>query len=149
MKKNHNIDAVLKGKAGEHYFIYEILKRGYNISSPVQEDTSYDFIVDNGKTMKRVQLKSSFNPKVDVVRNGKYISSYERHFFRLSKTDKTTYSKKEIDYIVCFLDTTKNFYILPIEIANKIKSLTINIHSKRKSKYDQYKNAWNLLLNTK
>ena len=144
--KNHNINTILKGKSGEHYFIYEVMKRGYNIAQSLQEDSAYDFILDNGRKCIKIQFKACFNPKIDIIKKGKYVSKLKRHFFRLKRNSNKNYSKKEVDFIVCFLDETKDFYILPISVASKIKSLTINLENKTKTKYYRYINAWNMLL---
>lgn len=136
---------VIKGKASEHYFIYECLSRGIKISTPLQEDSKYDFLLDYNNNIVRVQLKSCFKARKDIVKKGIYRSIYYRYFMRLCSNNRKNYTAKEVDFIICFIEPTKIYYILPIKIAHKISSFTINSTNEKNSKYDKYKNAWHLL----
>ena len=122
-----------------HGHIYEMLfwieatKRGFIVSKPHGDSASYDFVVDWRGKLKRVQVKHyNGEPK-----NGKH---YKITLKRIRKGEISQYKKEDCDYIAIHI--SDDWFIIPVEIPN---SINICITPKGKSKYNQYKNRWDLL----
>jgi len=150
MKKNRN--NVKKGKIGEHLFIYEFLKKGYTIFKPLDEDTPCDFILSKGNKLLKVQLKSAHTLRTDIIKTnhtkyGNYRNSVERYFFRFCRNNQNLYKKSDIDFLICLVEPTKDFYVFPVSTASKISSFNVNPKRKDKNKYFKYLNNFDILEN--
>lgn len=55
----HTTTRTEQGNIGEARAIYEYTKLGYLVSKPLTNNTKYDLIVDDGETLKRVQVKTT------------------------------------------------------------------------------------------
>ena len=51
------------GVAGEQFFIARALEEGLNLSLPIGDNLPYDVLVDSGKHIHRVQVKTCAYPK--------------------------------------------------------------------------------------
>ncbi len=50
-----------RGSVGEARAIYEFVKRGWVVSTPINDKAKYDLILDNGLGLHRVQVKTTCN----------------------------------------------------------------------------------------
>lgn len=129
----------LTGTISEAQFIVECLERKYKVSKPFDADCSYDFIVDSGNKLSKVQVKSCSvvteygYPVIELrkMRNGK----------------RKTYSKEQIDIFAIHVKNEINhfWYILPVENAPKNGILKASIEGK----YKIYKDNWELFGDSK
>jgi PD-(D/E)XK endonuclease len=112
-----------RGEMAELLFAAECCKHGLIISFPHSDAVSYDFIVDNGKNLLRVQVKSSttsnISGRTQFVMHMKGFKSHKVHLYAL----------------YCYIN--KSFYIIP---AKKITTETFRVGKKS----EVYKNAWHL-----
>lgn len=122
------------GEEAEISFILQAVKKGLKISRPMMTER-YDLIVDNGKKLLRIQVKST--EKLKVTR-----PQYEVPLRASGKK----YKENEVDFFAIFIRPTNTWYLLPFENFKNIKSMYFNIHG-HSQKYSSYKDAWHILFN--
>ena len=145
------------GKAGELRVRSELLIRGFS-SAVFDQDNGIDIILSNGK---KIQVKTSMRPSHTPSNYSyKYSFSIRQTQFRNSKGGlyERSYTRKdysECDYFIFWCVEDDIFYIIPVgKIGGKI-SLTIPTPLENRtyrtykrnhiSKYEQYKNNWEVL----
>ena len=123
------------GELCEMEFALEAMKRGLKVSKPMRTQ-KYDFIVDNGKELLRIQVKASRSI------NSKRYDSYGVMVSH-GRDSKFVYNNDHTDYFAIFIEPLKIWYFLPVNFVQATK-ISIRPNSKE-SKYNQFKNAWHLI----
>lgn len=127
-----------QGELIELAFYYKAYQKGIIISKPFGDNAKYDFITDkNG--LKRIQVKSS-SCKDTSVRNNTYKIATSH-----GGSIKKIYSKKDIDFFACYIIPEDTWYIIPVEEVNTIRLSLFPHVLKSFSKYEKFKEAWDLL----
>ena len=109
---------------------------GYIVSKPTTECCRYDMIIDDGKNLKRIQVKycdrkpSCSSGAIQLSLNKKSINGVERPY----------YTKDDIDGLVVYVKPIDKLCYFPIEIISEKKSLMLRYE---KSKNNQTTNVWN------
>lgn len=113
-----NMDLNTIGCIAEYQFAVEAMKRGFFVSFPLLDASPYDCILDNGKDLKKIQIKS-------VTKDEETIRCY------VKKMNNKAYSKKEVDYFAIYVQHHNGFYVF--KNNSKIKSITLgkNIDTKK------------------
>jgi hypothetical protein len=97
----------------------------------------YDFIVDNGAHLVRVQVKST-----STVSNGLYHVNAGRR----STSGPVPYQPSQVDYLAIYVFPEDTWYILPVPILVGRNSLLLYPHRNPKpGRYGPYREAWHLL----
>lgn len=97
-----------KGNLTEYKCFLKCLETGYVVSKPMFDNARYDFILDTGTKLLRIQVKTSC--WVDEEHTAFSFNGYSQH--STGKGNKRMkYTNKEIDYFM----TEKNnlFYLFP------------------------------------
>lgn len=115
------------GDISETKILAALVEAGFVVSKPFNNSTSYDFIIDNGQKLLRVQCKTAF------FKNGAI------NFYTASqpKRDRKyqTY-KNRADIFIVYDPHTKEIYLVPVdETPNRMCSLR-SIPAKGKRKLD-------------
>ncbi len=142
--------ANMTGLAGEFRVMSELLLRGHNPAKSYLEDGA-DLILENGL---RVEVKSAHNMPQEHVRKrysqehyrrtGQRMSPITRYQFDMTEGHNTrTTTPQEYDYLVCWCIDHNLFYILPRQLP--LPKGKLSIFPESNSKYNQYREAWNLL----
>ncbi len=94
------------GEISEAAFLLRCTQMGWVVAKPFVEKQHYDFIVDTGRNLVRVQVKSSEFP----------CSNY-RYRVNLGRGARTTvpYTKADIDFFAIHVVRDDTWYILPVE----------------------------------
>ena len=121
------------GKAGEYLVCADLIMKGF-IAFPSEQGLPYDVLLDTGKKLLKVQVKTTEKAR-SVQQRKNPIPAYIFSIKRAGKNGKTRYKEKEIDLfaLVC-LDTMEIGYL-----TNKEMPTTINIRvdTFRGSYYDE------------
>lgn len=120
-------DNKTKGRITEQRCYLKCLEQGYQVSRPMYDDARYDFILDTGQKLLKIQIKSSTwnEDKTAFSFNG-----YSQH--STGKGNKRMkYTNKEIDYFMTEKDN--QFYLYPAEEEGFVQK-TLRISSKREAK---------------
>lgn len=109
------------GKAGEYLVCADLILKGF-IAFPSEQGLPYDVLLDTGKKLLKVQVKTTEKARFVQQREIK-IPAYIFSIKRSGKNGKTRYEENEIDLfaLVC-LDTMEIGYL-----TNKEMPTTINI----------------------
>lgn len=103
-------------------FDIQAIGQGLIVCRPIHTGTVYDRIVDNGKRLFRVQIKS-------VVAKPK-----KRNYrFQLRRTNNNKYKINEVDVFACYLHETKDWFMVPY---NGVSSFSVA--------QLQYKENWSI-----
>lgn len=123
------------GELAQAEFIRAALRRGLKVSEPFGDNTKYDFIIDNGSKLLRIQVKSTatYLEKKDCYQVS---TSYGRD-------RKSLYTHRDIDFFACYLEPLEQWYLIPVYSIN---TPTIRIfQNSDSSKFTPFKEAWELL----
>lgn len=120
---------IQRGQIAELRFWTEAMRRGVVVSRP-HEGARYDFIVDCGSRLWRVQVKSTSTK----VQGGYHLTAFGH---------SRQYSAREVDFIAAYVTETKDWYIIPLRALKGARSIYLG----PRSRLAHYRGAWHLLLN--
>ena len=124
----------LQGELAEVCFLWRATQLGFTISRPYG-DARYDFVVDSGRTLHRVQVKSVSKPLRGVYR----ISTSS------GRTAKKGYTSDEIDFLAGYVIPEDAWYIVPIALVPGYVCIHVCPHRRSRRKYERFREAWHLL----
>lgn len=113
------MDNITKGTLTELKCLTKLIELGYNVSVPQKPDR-YDFILDTGKSLFKVQTKTS-----SLDENNEYISfaTSSRHITQNSVVNHD-YKNDNIDYFCTFYND--ECYLIPVsDCGNREKRLRV------------------------
>ena len=120
------------GKIGESLVIADLLKKGYDVYTPV-DDTGIDFVVHNGKKFKPVQVKHhNWTPMQTSI-----IIYLKKSRQRLAEIIAVPVEKK---HCVCYFDLKKLKCLTSFHIA--LDPATSNQKKLRRWYYDHLDFPW-------
>ena len=126
-----------QGEAAESVFLCRAVSLGLTVSKPWGESAKYDFIVDNGSRLVRVQVRSVSTP-------------YE-NAFRISTASgnhaKIPYTRKDIDLLAGYVEPHDAWYLIPVEALAPVATIWVFPHrtSRRSHRFERFREAWELL----
>ena len=104
-----NENTQYKGQLTEQKCFVKCLEAGYLISKPLFDNARYDFILDTGEKLLRIQVKTSaWNEDHSAFT----FNGYSQHSTG-NGNKRMKYTTKEIDYFMTEKDGT--FYLYPAE----------------------------------
>jgi hypothetical protein len=125
----------VKFRTLELAFFYKAASLGFGVAKPWGDSEPYDFILDSGQRLWRVQLKSAshhFNRRYDVhVKRG--------------KDEKVMYARAEIDILVVYLIPIHVWYVIPREKIEKKALYFYPYGGARHARHEAYREAWSLI----
>ena len=127
-----------QGQVAELAFVYKAAKLGFAVSKPYGDNERYDFIVDSGKRLWRVQVKSTYAlVDRDCYRLGTYWKSISNKHL--------PYSPDQVDFLVGYIVPEDVWYLIPIEALALRKGLRLYpFRDRHAGMYEQYREAWHL-----
>ncbi|MGA8311042.1 MAG: group I intron-associated PD-(D/E)XK endonuclease [Terriglobales bacterium] len=126
-----------RGELAEMAFTYKAAGLGFAVAKPYGDSESYDFILDSGVRLWRVQVKSTYG-----VRSHSYCIQACGN----ASGKKESYTAAQIDMLVAYLVPEDAWYVVPVKAFTPRKHLTFYPSgSKSGGLYEQYREAWDLL----
>jgi len=123
----------LRGEWAELLFMTRAAEHGLRVIKPWGDSSRYDFVVESGGRFLRIQVKSTSNR-----RRNRYACS-------IQGSARRRYTADEIDFFAIYVIPDDCWYIIPIEVASRVKYVIgLSPHNSR-SKHACYKEAWHLL----
>jgi hypothetical protein len=120
------------GEIAEAAFVAKAAELGFSVAKPWGDSDPYDFITQSGGKLRRVQVKSAHKRGKD----GCYSFRTQDHGLR-------AYRESEIDALVAHIVPESAWYVLPVKVVKKRRSVKLYPGSRRKrSKYEKYREAW-------
>lgn len=108
------MDVKHKGALTELQCITYLHSLGYTISIPYGDNARYDIILDTGKELLKIQIKTA---SLAIDTNDTYIVKTCSTGVNTSGTKVHSYTKEEVDYIGTFIKD--KVYFIPIEECGK------------------------------
>ena len=126
-----------KGEAAELAFMLKAVSLGFGVAKPWGDSERYDFILDTGTRLSRVQVKSS-----SALNCGAYSVNAKRH----ANGNAIAYRIGEIDFLIAQIVPEDCWYVIPLEAVLPRKSLRIYPENDlRVGEYGKYREAWDLI----
>ena len=125
------------GELSEAAFLLKATEQGFLVAKPWGDSERYDFIVDSGTRLWRVQLKSTA-----VLQQRGYQVNLMHKMYRKGMVG---YNAEEIDMLVVHIPPVDVWYVLPVEVVapNTALRLYPNIMV-RLRRWERYREAWGL-----
>jgi hypothetical protein len=124
-----------RGDLAELAFVLKAASLGFGVSQPHGDNERYDFVVDSGERLWRVQVKST----CCAFGRGGYQAQ--------SCGGNNLYKAKEIDFLVAYIVPRDIWYVIPVNRIRSLHSLTLYPSGCRKGagRFECYREAWHLL----
>jgi hypothetical protein len=126
-----------RGEIAEALFLAKAATMGFGLATPWGDSLKYDMVVDTGRKLFRVQVKSAH--RVSASKGGGY-------HVRACGHNRRPYKASEIDLLVAYVLPLDAWYLFPPRAFVKMKSMRLfPIPGKKKSKFEDYREAWQYL----
>jgi hypothetical protein len=126
-----------RGEAAELAFMHKAIDEGFAIAKPWGDSERYDFILDNGQRLWRVQVRSTDTP-----------TQYGGFVIRLDRRVRGIYvplTPRDVDVIVAYVIPRKAWYIVPIEEAVSVAKYLCFGKTPRGDHWEQHREDWDYL----
>jgi hypothetical protein len=125
------------GELSEAAFLTRAAHRGFGVAKPWGDSRRYDFILDNGTHLLRVQIKCT-----ECIR----AQAYETRATYTTGKARAVYTKNDIDFLAAHVVPLDIWYIIPVEICTPHPMLRFYPHRQaKKMRLEPYREAWHLL----
>ena len=122
------------GAAGEQLFYSRALRRGYNVSIPIGDNSRYDCMIDTNTKIHRIQIKTSSKPEGNSGRYG---------FSLKHGSVGNTYDGQDFDFFALVCLDVDVLYIVPMrELEGRT---TAKVRRGVETRLEQYREAWSQL----
>lgn len=126
-----------RGELAEMGFMFKAAGLGFGVAKPWGESERYDYILDSGERLWRVQVKSTY-----VARARRYKVKAGGNTTR----KPSPYTAKEIDFLVAYIVAEDAWYVIPVAAFSPRRQLNLfPSGSKRGGSYERYREAWDLM----
>lgn len=120
-----------RGEMAESEFLNKAVRMGFGVAKPWGESDRYDFVVDSGTRLWRVQIKSAYS---------RTKSGYRIHCCGRSGI---AYTPAELDVIVAYIVPEEVWYVIPVEALQGTTEIGFFPESpRRRSRFEKYREAW-------
>lgn len=120
-----------RGEMAESEFLNKAVRMGFGVAKPWGESDRYDFVVDSGKRLWRVQIKSA---------HSRAKSGYRIH---CSGRSGVAYTAAEVDVIVAYIVPEEIWYVIPVGALQGTTEIGFFPEStRRRSRFEKYREAW-------
>jgi hypothetical protein len=126
------------GELSEAAFLLKAQTMGFRVLKPWGDSERYDFVLDSGGRMWRVQLKSTA---------ALHARGYEvQAIYSVYGKGKAGYTADEIDVLVVHIPPLDVWYVLPVEVIAFSKNLRFypDIACKG-ARWERYREAWSAM----
>jgi hypothetical protein len=117
------------GEAAEAAFLAKATSLGFGVNKTWGESERYDFILDSGQNLWRVQVKST--QRFDGSR---YIVK--------TRGATESYTAAQIDFIVAYIVPEDLWYVIPISLAASRGQMYVSPRGTRHFRHEKYREAW-------
>jgi hypothetical protein len=126
------------GDISEAAFLLKASSLGFGVAKPWGNAERYDFILDNGQRLWRVQIKCTASPRASGYDVQPIYSTYQKR--------KIIYTAAQIDALVAHIIPLDLWYVLPVEALAGNPSLRFYPQGGcRRPRFEHYREAWHLL----
>jgi hypothetical protein len=126
------------GELAEAAFLLKAETLGFGLAKPWGDSERYDFILDSGSRLWRVQLKCTA---------ALHWRGYEvQPIYSVYGKGKAVYTEDDIDALVVYILPRDIWYVLPVEDFTPCRSLRFFPDFEcNRARWEKYRDAWHLL----
>jgi hypothetical protein len=130
------------GELSEAAFLLKAQSMGFRVAKPWGDSERYDFILDSGARLWRVQLKCT-----EVVHaRGYEVQPIYSVYSGVNGRSKAGYTAEEIDVLVVHIGPRNVWYVLPVEVFALSKNLRFYPDIECKcARWESYREAWQVM----
>jgi hypothetical protein len=134
-----NIDRKRRGEVAELAFMHKAAELGFSVTKPYGDSDAYDFILDAGHRLWRVQVRSTAAPAG--------YRGYRLHtVHNVSANRRMPYSPSQIDFLVAYVVPRQIWYVIPITALGSRRNITLYAQNpKSEGLFEKYREAWCLM----
>jgi len=116
------------GEAAEAAFLAKATSLGFGAAKTWGDSERYDFILDSGQKLWRIQVKSC---------------RHFRSYYKVTTRGATQpYTAEQIDFIAIYIVPENLWYVIPISLAASRDRMYVSPNRALHSKYEKYREAW-------
>jgi hypothetical protein len=136
----------VNGQAAELLVMTEACIRGCRVCIPFCGKTPYDFVLDTGTAIHRIQVKEIYFGKIANGRRWMVDFMKPKGGQRHLKYEK--YSKNDCDFLVAVCVSHRRFYVFPVDLISTKRQVSFYFDSnpsplaRNHQWVDEYENAW-------
>jgi hypothetical protein len=135
--QSKNPDGKRQGHIAELAFMHKAAELGFGVIKPSGDVEHYDFILDSGCRLWRVQVKSTHTRRKS--RRSFDVKTSHGHARR-------TYTKDDIDFVVVYIVPPRAWYVIPVCALNSGVKINLNPDNPRScARFERYRDAWCLM----
>ncbi len=136
------LDTKELGDLGELAFVLAASAKGLAVSKPYGDCRRYDLIVDSGRRLLRIQVKSVYS----LRRNG----SFHVNTARKANSSSVFYTADDIDFLAAYVAPRDIWYLIPVSAVLRRSGIRLHPDGLKTNrgghaKYEVYREAWNQL----
>jgi len=121
------------GEQAEAAFLNRATSLGLSVAKPWGDSERYDLLVDSGRRVWRVQVKST-----------RYVG--ERRFSITARGCTAGYTEDEIDFLAAYIVPLDIWYVVPVKAFAPRKCLRFYPSGENsRGQYERYREAWWLM----
>jgi hypothetical protein len=122
------------GELGEHAFSYKAASLGFGVSKPVGDNEPFDFVLNAGHRLWKVQVKATFHMR-------------RTYLFRTTRADvgrqHRLYSADDIDILAAWVMPLDVWYIIPVQAIASRTGVAVYPHrTKEAGQFESFREAW-------
>jgi len=141
------MDTKLRGDIAEQAAILHALKRGWGVLKPVGDRLPYDLVFDVEGTLIKIQVKYAWFDEP----SGNYVVDNRRTKTNRRIMVRDVYHLSDFDFALVYVENIDLFYVFPVDIFISYGSEIHIVEAEkrqRKPRSAEYRNAWELIINT-
>jgi len=132
-----DLNSKQRGELAEMMFMVKVARKGFATAKPYGDSRRYDFVLDVGTRLWRVQVKSS-----SAEQYGSYLVNLQRN----ANGEAVPYDPSEIDFVVAYVTPCDAWFVIPVEaIAGQQSAKMCLRGNPRSGKMGKYWEAWGLM----
>jgi hypothetical protein len=125
------------GERSEAAFLNKASSLGFGVAKPWGDSERYDFILDNGRQLIRIQTKATSSLRAQA---------YETRATYTTGKSRAVYTRQDVDFLVAHIIPLDVWYVIPVEICTPAPMLRFYPHREaKKMRLEPYREAWHLL----
>lgn len=118
---NHCVSTTDRGSVGEARAIYEFVKRGWIVSTPINDKAKYDLVVDDNTRLLKVQVKTT----TKKTPSGGYEVRLESSYANRNNSVRTPRSDADYDAVFILAETGDVWFIPTSDLEDARSSVVV------------------------
>jgi PD-(D/E)XK endonuclease len=130
------------GEVAELAFMHKAATLGFGVAKPYGDSHPYDLLLQHGRRLLRIQVKSVFAGQAKN-RWGYAVNVSQHRNMRCA-----FYSEDDIDFLAAYVAVHDAWYVIPVQSVSTRKAITLFPAGKKKKTaglFEQFREAWHLL----